>query len=263
MRRLAAPLVVALLFAGCGGKSERDQVRAYIDRANAIEQQSAPALQKASVAYASFSRGKLKGDDAVTAFAAAQTTLRDVRGRLAALDPPAKARALHATLLRSLDANLGLAGESTALARYTPAARTVATRLATAASRLRARLRTAKTPGAQAAALKAYSASLGAAATRLRALQPPPILASSRTAQLARLDDVRALAGKLRTAIAARDSVRVAKLLIRFRRAGTSGPSAASLSRTALKAYDERYADVARAGQAVRREEARLERSLD
>jgi hypothetical protein len=262
VRRLAAPLVIALLVAGCGGKSERDQVRAYVDQANAIERQSAPALQKANVAYAAFSRGQLKGADAAAAFATSEATLRSIRGRVAALDPPAKARTLHATLLRSLDANLELAGESTALARYTPAARAVATKLTSAASRLRAKLRTAKTPAAQAAALKTYAASLGAAGARLRALTPPPILASSQKAQLARLDDVRALAGKLRTAIAARDSVKVAKLLIRFRRAGSGGPSAASLSRKALQAYDKRYADVARAGQAVRREEAALERSL-
>ena len=110
------------------------------------------------------------------------------------------------------------------LARYTPGARAVATRLKASATELRTRLRGAKQPAAQAAALETYRTRLGAISARLRALTPPPILAASHRAQLARLADVRVLAGRLRTAIRDRDSRRLAKLLIRFRRARGEQP---------------------------------------
>jgi hypothetical protein len=255
-------VLAGLLAAGCGGQSSRDRVRSYIEHANAIETRSAPALQKANVAYAEFSQGKLSGRDAVRALQDAEGTLRDTRRRLGALAPPSQARRLHAALLSAVGASIGLAGESTALARYTPGARSVAQGLKSAASDLRSRLRDAKQPEAQAAALGVYRTRLAAVRSRLSALTPPPILAASHRAQLARLADVRELAGRLSTAIRRRDSRRLAKLLIRFRRAGASGPSAAALSRRALRAYQRRSVAAARAGAAVRREQRRLDAAL-
>jgi hypothetical protein len=263
VRRLAAALVLAgLLAAGCGGASNRDRVRTYIDRANAVESRAAPALQQANLAYAEFSQGKLSGDDAVRALQGAEGTLRDTRTKLGALTPPAAARRLHAALLAAVGASIGLAGESTMLARYTPGAQAVATRLKSSAAELRTSLGRAKDPTAQAAALETYRSRLAAVSARLRRLTPPPILAASHRAQLARLAGVRVLAGRLRTAIRERDSRRLAKLLIRFRRAGASSPSAAALSRKALLAYQRRSVAAARAGAAVRREQQRLDAKL-
>jgi hypothetical protein len=255
-------VLAGLLAAGCGGPSNRDRVRSYIDDANAVETRSAPALQKANLAYAEFSQGKLSGAEAVRALRAAEGTLRDTRSRLSALTPPSPARRLHAALLGAVGASIGLASESTMLARYTPGARTAATRLKASATELRTRLRDARQPAAQAAALQAYRTQLGAISARLRTLTPPPILAASHRAQLARLADVRVLAGRLRTAIRDRDSRRLAKLLIRFRRAGASGPSAAALSRRALLAYQRRSVAAARAAAAVRTEQRRHDASL-
>ena len=122
-------------------------MRSYIDDANAVETRSAPALQKANLAYAEFSQGKLSGAEAVRALQSAEGTLRDTRTRLSALKPPSQARRLHAALLAAVGASIGLASESTMLARYTPGARAVATRLKASATELRTRLRGAPAAG--------------------------------------------------------------------------------------------------------------------
>ncbi|MEA2429162.1 MAG: hypothetical protein QOF37_2790, partial [Thermoleophilaceae bacterium] len=157
---------------------------------------------------------------------------------------------------------LELAGETTALARYTPAAAGAVRPLAAAGKRLSAGLRASAGKVAQQQALRAYAASLARASAALGRLQPPPILAPTHEAELARLSSVSRLALRLGHAIGAGDAQQVAALLLRFRQAGLASTGSAALADRALRAYDRRYRSISAAATDLRREELRLQAKL-
>jgi hypothetical protein len=260
--RPGAGVLVALAFAvilsGCGGTSDRDALRAYIDQANAIQRQGAPGVQAANRAYAQFSGGKLAGTAAIAPLTAAADDLRTVRNRLAGLAAPPAARALRRRLVALFDADVGLAGEALALAAYVPAARQAMAPLPAAGSRLRDALAGATTPPQQQLALQGYGHALGRLEARLRRLQPPPVLVASYRSQLLRLATARGLTVRLRAAIGARDAALVARLLVRFRAVNNSPGASLGVQRAAVQAYRRRVSAVGAAAAAAQREEARL-----
>jgi hypothetical protein len=258
---IACASALALAPAGCGGgNDDRGRVNDYLRQANTIQERVAPEFKRANTAYLRFSQGKLAAADAPADLARAERAIRVTREQLAALTVPTPARALSLRLLSLYDADTALAHESTLLARYVPAAAAASAPL-TGASRALARSLKGATPAAQAGALDRYAAAVGRTADRFRRLRPPPILNSDYGAQLRRLETAGALARRLASAVRRRDSAGVARLLLRFRRLGST-KSSGRVGPGAVVAYKRRYAAVRKALAAVQRERARLDRVL-
>jgi hypothetical protein len=256
---LLALLAVGLP-AGCGD-DERDNVERYIAQANAVQQHYAPQFQQANEAYARFAEGELTSLRATGELTAAENALRDARAELERVKPPPSAAELHRRLLRVVGMNADFAGESTALARYLPAARKLLRRVGRIGETLRTRLRDAETPEAQAQALGRYARAIERRYDALYDLRPPPILLATHRAQLVRLSASSRLARQLRSASEARDSERVARLLLEFRKVSRQSEGG-QLTRRALREYNERYSAINRAAAAMRREQGKLEQRL-
>jgi hypothetical protein len=247
--------------AGCGGSDEREQVSQFVKDANAIQERSGPAFDRANRAYVSFSKGELSTASAKTQLAAAEQAMRRTRDDIAALDPPSQAKELQRRLVVLYDADAALAHESTLLAAFVPASATAMKPLPAIGRRLTRGLRSARTAPQQMAALRAYASSVRKVIRRLQPLKPPPLLLERHHGQVEHLTQVRALALRLVHALGHQDSPAVARLLLRFRKLNSESISA-PLPPGALAAYNRRYLGVRRALQAVERERARLERTL-
>ncbi len=247
---------------GCGGESDRDRVEGYLEDANAIQQRSAPAFRRVNDVYRRFSTGELRPTRAPRELARAERSISAARARLAKLRPPGETSELHRRLLRVYDLNERLARETTQLGRYLPAAAAALRPLQLSNRRLRDDLRAADGPEAQGQALGRYADSLRKVVARLRRLRPPPVLAATDRSRTRRLASTRSLASRLRMAIEARDSKRVARLLLRFRRVTASSESGRTFAARSLRAYNRRYREVGLATGAVQVERRRVERSL-
>jgi hypothetical protein len=186
LRATLLALAAVALLAGCGDE-ERDRVERYIERANAIQQRFAAQFRYADEAYAQFAQGELDAETAEIRLTAAEAALRDARAQLARVEPPADARRLHRRLLRVFEMNADFAAESTALARYLPAARKVLERVGRDGESLSTRLRAAETPAGQSEALARYARAADRRYDALYALDPPPVLEPTHRDQLLRL----------------------------------------------------------------------------
>ena len=189
MRRLAATCVVlaaALAVAGCS-ESERDQLTSYLEESNDAQRRSAPAFKRADEAYVRFSQGKLPPRRATRPLEAAERSIRSTRAELARIGPPDFAETLKRRLLRIYDRNAALAGETTALARYVPAAAAAQRPLAPVTRRLRSGLRSADGAPGQARVLDRYARALLRVTRRYGRLDPPPLLRAEQHARLREL----------------------------------------------------------------------------
>ena len=238
-------------------------MNAYIEDANSVQRSAEPELARANRAYAAFARGRFDARRTPRALARAEQAIRATRSRLVRIEPPGDAEELHDRLLRAYEVNAALAAETSSLAVYVPAARRALRPLPAVNRRLRAGLSSAGAAPAQVRALTAYAGGLRRLEAGMRRLDPPPVLRPSHREQLARLRSTRALAERLRAAVRARDSARVARLLQRFRRAGERARDAATFEAGALRAYRRRYQGVRTATADVERERLRLQRELD
>jgi len=260
MATLIAVVAVALL-PGCGD-DERDSVERYIERANAIQARFASQYRQANDAYARFVRGDLDPTSADLELSAAERALRDAEAQLARVEPPPSASRLHRQLLRVFDMNADFAAETTALARYLPAARTVLQHVGASGESLSAGLRAAETPARQSAALARYARAIDRRYGALYALKPPPVLQATHRDQLLRLTASSRLARRLRAATEARDPRRVARLVLEFREVSRRSGHGGRLTRRAIREYSERYEALSGAAAAMRREQRRLEQRL-
>ena len=258
--RAAALVLAAAAASGCGGGGEKDDVNDYIREANGVQREAGPDLRRANRAYRAFSQGKIEDAKALLETRRAEQALRDARADLARLEPPPAARELHSRLLRVFDLNADFAQETTLLAAYVPAAAEVLAPLQPITARLQRRLRAAGQPRAQAAALRGYRQAVNRQLTRLRRLDPPPILAETDQTQKNRLQAAGLLAARLEDAVLDRDARRVARLLLRFRRIGAGQTS--GLSEAELTAYNARYRRITDAAIALERERQRLVREV-
>jgi hypothetical protein len=262
--RVATLLGVATvaLLTSCGGGGERDAVERYIERANAIQESFAAQFRHANEAYAQFAKGKLDAKTADIQLTLAEAALRDERAQLARVEPPSSAIQLHRRLLRVVAMNAEFAEESTALARYLPAARKLLARVGRDGKRLSTELGAADTPARQSRALARYARAIDDRYDALYALDPPPVLESTHRDQLLRLSASSGLARRLRAAAQARDSRRVARLVLEFRKVSRSA-GRGRLTRGAIREYNDRYGAVREAVAAMHREQRRLEQRLD
>lgn len=259
---LTLTVVAAGSVGACGGESDRDRVEGYLEDANAVQKRSAPAFRRVNDVYRRFSTGELRPSRAPRELARAERSIGSARADLAKLQPPAETSELHRRLLRAYDLNARLARETTQLGRYLPAGAVALRPLAETNRRLRDDLGAATGPDTQGRALARYAESLKRVVGSLRRLRPPPVLAATDRSRRLRLTTTRSLASRLRAAIAARDSKRVARLLLRFRRVTGSGDARGTFAAESLRAYNRRYREIARAAGEVQVERRRLERSL-
>ena len=259
---LLSLVIVAGVAAGCGGESDRDRVEAYLKDANGIQRRSVPAFKRSNEVYRLFATNKLKPSTAARRLGNAERAIRRTRRQLAALDPPSETAELHRRLLRVYDLNASLARETTQLGRYLPTATAALRPVRRVNHRLGAELRGSRDPGEQGRALRRFADALRTPIARLRRLRPPPVLAATDGARLRRLEATRSLAYRLQKAIANRDSRRVARLLLRFRRVTGAGGDDSPFGARDLRAYNQRYLAISRAAGAVQKERARVERSL-
>lgn len=255
-------MLVCLALAACGG-SDKEAARApferYVVSVNDIQRGYADDFKAANKAYIAFSRSELDGPSAMAALTKAEIEIRGARDRVVALAPPTDVRELHRRYVAYMDQNVAFAHENALLAGYLQGSDRAVAPLDGANRRLRRDLRRAKTPARQEAALERFSASLRRSLAALRSLDAPAVLRVSHGDQIHRLDRTRALALQLRDAIEARDSHRVAVLLVRFRRSA-SARGRTQLAAAAIERYTKRYEGLSTAYTQIRREEIRLRR---
>jgi hypothetical protein len=261
-RRGAAAAVLAaagLALGGCGGggNDKRAQVNTFLHDANAVQQDSAPAFNRANTAYLSFSKGKLPPVQARSRLAAAEQSMRATRDKLAALEAPPAARELQRRLVALFDADAAFAHESTLLAAFAPDAAKAQKDLPAIGKALSSGLKNAKTPVAQEAVLRRYARGVRHVIGALEPLHPPPLLLQRHHAQIVHLRNVRGLALQLAAALQLQNSQLVAKLLLRFK-ALNSGAGTSALSPRALRSYNRRYLALRALAQDVEREQRRL-----
>src|SRR3954453_6343996 len=121
MRAAALLAPLALVAAGCGGgeSSQRAAVRGYLTRVNEVQAGSRADLARANVVLRGYAQGK---PIAAGALAGVETDIRAARAKVAAVHPPARARAVHSRLLKVYDLDAGLAHETLRMVRYQDAA---------------------------------------------------------------------------------------------------------------------------------------------
>jgi hypothetical protein len=260
--RLLAVVACIAVLGGCGGSSERDRVRGYIEAVNTIHDEASPALARANASYERFAKGKLKAADAEAAMARNKLAILTLRDRVQQLEAPARARRLKRLILAEFDANVGMAEQTRLLARYVPAQTKALAGGQTLGRELQRRLRAATAdPAAQSAALGHYAEGLKRVTAKVLTLKPPIILVPARDAQLRRLRASRDIALKLRAAVGRRDQALVVALLQQFQTVNQRGPDKA-LTDAAYRAYLD-YIDALRGTETrVNAEVSRLDRAL-
>jgi hypothetical protein len=261
MRAAAVLAPLALVAIGCGGGEDpqRAAVRGYLTRVNAVQANSRADLARANVVLRGYAQGKPIGAGALQGV---EADIRAARAKVAAVQPPARARDVHTRLLTVYDLDAGLAHETLRMVRYQDAAPLALAPLSEASTRLRHDLKTARQPATQARALQHFRTSVKHTLTKLEALDVPVLLAPAHRAQVHRLQATRRLSAELRSAVLHKDSQKVAKLLLKFRRTSRTGPSQHKLSKRGIAGYTARLHALVDAQIALARAQANLNKSF-
>ena len=219
---VTALLVVVACAAGCGSqeKTARTDVATYIERANAVQLRAAPAVRQAGAVYAEQAKGRLAPARQLRELRSAGAALEGIREEVDMLSPPIEARRLRDLLLRVLDLDVALTQQTVRLASYAQTAPRILEPLGPAGRRLNRRLQRQGAPEEQAAAIGAYVSTLDRMLRGLGRLEVPSVLRPTHEDQVRRLEKTRSLARQLRRAAAAADAGRLARLLLRFAKAG-------------------------------------------
>jgi hypothetical protein len=283
-------LAVVLATGGLFGKSAPKQtpMARYIGSINGVQQEMQGQLGLLRTAYLTFST---QGSDPAQAaqLLAVQRTLHTFGTRVAVLPAPPAATRLRLLVLRFVRAEEGVAAELVTLGSFMPRFRDVIGGTNDANAALSGALKAAVPPVAhavrgtpkqiaaakkayaaavsraalaQAAAIAAYDAALAVALARLKALQPPAVMAPQYEAEVATLSATRRAGKALSAELQRQNRPNLLELARRFTDASRlSGSLAAQRAEiAAVKAYDARVRAVATAELRVRREVARLQR---
>jgi hypothetical protein len=262
--RIAFALLI-LVASGCGRDERdaaRDRVDAYVEREQELMRSAQPGFDRANRAYGDYAAGRSADGGGAKDLRDAERSIAGARDRLLALDVPGDARALHDRLVEYFDLNVELAGESTRLARYLPAARRALRPLPGINRRLQADLDDATDSTPQAAALERFARRIRATASTLSALEPPALLEAPNAERIRRLGITERLARRLRRALLDGDAGRVAALLERFRSASGEDGSDELIAEQAAARYARRLDAVREAAADVRREQRKLDQAL-
>lgn len=263
MRRLAVAGVaaLALVAAGCGS-SRRDAVNAYLKHVDAVEHELAPRVRAANAAYGRFGKA-LESEKERRALVRAEATVRELRDRLAAVDPPEDAERLHALLLQLVGREAAFANEVLLLAGYIPRFQALVLDAGQAGRRLQAVLHS-RSAAEAAPAFGRYAAALETDLRKLELLQPPPAMAPSHQAGVTALRRTADISRRLRLALEREDNAAAGQLATRL--TGVSSfavrERVAAAERHAVLAYNERLVDLGRLAARIQRERIRLDRKL-
>jgi hypothetical protein len=290
-----AVLVLALAVSGCGGSggasksARRKAVTQYIERVDTVEQQLRYPLLQIEKTYRSFSTSRSGLQRAVPKLAGAEATLHTLQSRIALIDAPPDATRLRALLIQLTASETRLAHELTLLAAFLPAYARALQPLGPADVQLKKSLAAIKVPkpkpvpkaklkaaraaytravnaaaATQAAALRAYLASIAGVQGRLRGLRPPPALVPTYRTQVDTLVRVRASGAALVAALDAKQLKKVAALDAGFRAAAASSSSLAAQEAqiAAVKAFNARVAAIGTLAGKVDAERARIQKNL-
>jgi hypothetical protein len=263
-RSIVLVLAAALLAAGCGGNSRREDVASYVERVNSIQISLRQPLGQLAQANREFSLETPTLIRARPRLVKSEAAIQKLDDRLRDLDPPPDARRLHELLLQLVASEATLTHELWQTSIYLPELQVAIKPLSPAATRLRDALAGEKSGDVQAKALDAYGAALEAVATTIRSLEPPALLMPVQRSQLQTLARARKAAAALAAALRRKDAAAVQKLAREFQQASLSGDSvSAQQARIAgIKGYNGRVKAVRRLAASVGRERDRLQRTL-
>jgi hypothetical protein len=252
----AALVAVTLVSTVRGGNDEPSETTQYIGDLNRALVTTGPLLVEVNRSYRRFRDDPESVD--VAELREAETSLRRVRRRVAAVPAPPIAADLRRAVLRTLDAQVDFADEVALLAAYLPVVADVQADLGEATTRLRRATNIAKTVPAQSAAFDAYATRAAALADRLRAADPPRSFARSRDAEADRVEELGSSAAAVAEGLRTSRVTRINDSLDRFA-AAAIGTRVARERREAVLLYGRRLREIARLQQLVDRERQELE----
>jgi hypothetical protein len=243
------------------GASDRDAVAAYIDDVNHAQLDLQPQLRRIDTTYRRFRLDPKTLAAQQEDLAGAETVIRRVRARVAALDPPAKARRMHESILHALDLEASFAHEIAEMAQALPRYVHENDLLTPALTRARDDLKNAKTPARQDRALAGYASVLRTTAHRLEQIDAPPILETTIDARAARLQTTAGVMDRLRRAVKQGNRAEASQLN-RYLALTSRASEVTQAQRDAVIAYNRRLRAISLARAAVERERQRLDRTL-
>lgn len=262
------PLIGAVaILAACGGDSgrpsARDEVSAYIEQVNAIENGLRGPLRLAQSAVVGLSK-KQRPATAARQLATAERTLRRLQARLGEMPSPQGARELKRLLMLLVHDQIALTSELHDLVVFDPAFASALRPLASAYETADRRLRATKDAPKLAVAIAEYRRAVDVALHALRPLHPPIVEKPSYESQVARLIALERALASLHSAIVRGDAVKIARAEHAVSVASVSSDSLANqrARRAAIVAYDAKIARVNALARRISNERARLQLSL-
>ncbi len=260
LARLAAVGVCAVVVSGCGASAEKKAVNRYFRQVSALQRELLLPLSRINQAYRDFSLRPRSTARELPALTNAELTLRELRTRLAALDPPRAAARMHQLLVHLLDVEVTTAHELRSTADYLPASQRAFAPLTRANRVFRSTFARAKGARAQASVLDAYAVDITLARASLARIDPPALLRPSHDAELATLLHVRDVSIHLAAALRAHDRATVDRLVPQFRAAASGAGDRRQAA--AIRHYDARVQEISRTTAAIESERLRLEKRI-
>ena len=275
---LALAAGVMLVVPGCGSSGQAAQARAaaYVRRIDRLEQSLTGPLRIVTTTGARLATSGRPRDPSpaqtrrqIAALRTAERQIRAVGTRVAAIPAPAAAQPLRRAVLALLSRQASLTEQTARLVQFLPAFAGTLAPLGPATLRLERALAVNQASGAaavaavyasKAGALRAYAATVGRLATRLRRLRPPEVSVPALRAELASLRGMRAASGELAGALAAGRTSGLGGLLARFDRAAAlnSTPAVRAAQVAAIRRYDRLVNQVSALAAQAERERLQL-----
>ncbi len=283
---VAAAVSVALI--GRSSSPKHNAVARYITDVDGVQQQMQAQLTKTAAAYRSYAKGGAAAKTSTPELEQAEVTLRLLQRRLANLPAPQSARHLRTLLLQLTGQEVAIAHEVAQLSGFTPPYSALLKRARTASVVLSRALAAVKPPKAhrirgtrkqvqkaqaaftaaasaaaaqQADAVEVYDAKVAVLESRLRALDPPPVMTPAYRTQLETLEASRLAGSALARELRKNDRSHVAVFGRRFtlaaRIAGSVTAQKAQIA--AVTAYNRRVRAIGTLQGDIRQELAHLQ----
>ncbi|MGZ4380984.1 MAG: hypothetical protein ACXVZN_09000 [Gaiellaceae bacterium] len=262
--RIGVVAVLVVLLAGCGGGGghpRRDAVDAYFAHVDSAE---APLLNRRVAienALRTFSMSTNPPAE-VKALKQAQTEILAAERRVAAIEPPADARKIHAGLLALLRLEASLTGDLLLTTSYAPALKQALAPATPAGTALAKELRTAKGWNAQADAFARYAATLRPVVARLDTLRAPPVLRPTLVGERAALRRRVELSNQVAAALRKKDTKSANTAIGSLFAIGSDAVRTRNAEIAAAHAYNARITRVSILTAAIAKERQRLIRSI-
>jgi len=262
--RIGVAAVLVVLLAGCGGGGghpRRDAVNAYFVKVDSAE---APLLNRRIVienALRTFSM-RTNTPAEVKALKQGQKQILAAERAVAAIEPPADARKIHADLLALLRLEASLTGELVLTTSYAPQLRAALAPTAPAGTGLSKELRTAKGWSAQADAFAAYREALEPVVAKLDTLTAPPVLAPTLQGERAALRRRIALSATVERALRKKDVKAANAAISSLFAIGSDAVRTRNAEIAAARAYNARITRVSVLTAAVAKERERLVKAI-